>query len=257
VLERTLSLSSGCAAAIALALALSGCRRAPTGPDPSYRGALQLYQQLYATELDDAYADPKMDEVIRALRATDPRSDDAEAATSLLGTIERGRAALAKERAERAARQAAAAASAVSGPAIDVGNFLPPPAPEDAGPPQDPFGPGASIAKLNASSGACLVAGEPFKEQGTNTVGTVYRLASPTCAQKLPGLAGQAMLVVGDKIYRRVPDFAPAGPAVEDAGPPPRPAAQPSAPADAGQVGEYRQYYMGQPIPVYETDAGP
>jgi hypothetical protein len=41
------------AAICLLLLALAGCRRT-TGPDDNYQQASALYQQLYATELDDA-----------------------------------------------------------------------------------------------------------------------------------------------------------------------------------------------------------
>ena len=48
---------------------------------------------------------------------------------------------------------------------------------------------------------------EPFNEQGTGKTGTVYRVAaSEGCRSKLPGMAGQAILVADGKIYRRIAD---------------------------------------------------
>ncbi len=136
-----------CAVIVILAVALAGCRR-HTGPDANYQKASQLFQQLYATELDDAYGDPKIDEVVALLKQVAPRSIDAERASQMLGSIERGRAALAKERAEREKLTAAASAtSAVN--AIDPSKVIASSAPEDAGPPRDPFGEGASIAEIN------------------------------------------------------------------------------------------------------------
>lgn len=243
---------SRCAALCLLTLAFAGCRRT-SGPDENYQQAAANYQQLYATELDDAYGDPRMDEVVALLRKVNPRSVDAQAAQMLLGTIQRGREELAKERAEREKMAAAAAQSATPMVNIDLSRFAPPEEP-DAGQTQDPFGTGASVAELNKQSGGCLVDNEPFTEQGTGVGGTVYRVApSETCRSKLPGMVGQVVLVVNGKIYRRTADPRPPPPPAVDAGPPPaaRPAAsaaRPAQPADAGEP----QYYItvpGQPQP--------
>jgi hypothetical protein len=75
----------------------------------------------------------------------------------------------------------------------------------DAGPAQDPYGPGASIAQINKESGGCLVSSEPFHEIGTNHTGTLYRMAAnPVCRDKLPGFVGQVVMVSDGKMYRRV-----------------------------------------------------
>ena len=238
-----------------VSLALAGCQRT-TGPDENYQRAAAIYQQLYATQLDDAYGDPRMDEVAALLRKVDGRSVDAQAAKNMLGAIERGREALAKERAEREKVSAAATAPAAR-VSIDPEQVLAANA-EDAGSPeQDPFGPGASIADLNTQTGGCLVDNEPFNEQVTGKTGTVYRLApSEGCRSKLPGMAGQAILVSEGKIYRRIADPRPpesARPAAApDAGAPaaaarPR-AAAPAAAPDAGE-GEYRIVIPGAPQP--------
>jgi hypothetical protein len=239
------------AAICLLTLALAACRRT-SGPDENYQQAAASYQQLYATELDDAYGDPRMDEVVALLGKVNPRSVDAEQAQALLGTIQRGREALARERAEREKMGAIAAQSAApAGGNIDVSRFAP--EEPDAGQVQDPFGSGASLAELNKQSGGCLVESEPFNEQGTGVGGTVYRVApSDACHSKLPGMVGQVVLVVNGKIYRRTADPRPPPPPV-DAGPPPPAAkaaapARPPPPADAGEP----QYYItvpGQPQP--------
>ncbi len=138
----------------------AGCRRS-TGPDANYQRAFTLYQQLYATQLDDAYGDPRMDEVVALLRAVDSRSSDAQPAQNLLGTIERGKDALVRDRAEREK------ATAAVRPPAPVTNFdtskmfaaLETDAGTQGG---DPFGPGASLAELTASSGGCLAPNEPF-----------------------------------------------------------------------------------------------
>jgi hypothetical protein len=237
-------------------VAAAGCRRS-TGPDENYQKASSLYQQLYLAEFDDAYGDSRMDEVVALLKKVDGRSVDAPAAQTMLGAIQHGREALAKARAEGAKRDntAAAVAAPSAGASIDPSEVLAAGAsPEDAGV-QDPYGPGASVAELNTQSGGCLVDNEPFNEQVTGVTGTVYRVApSDVCKGKLPGMVGQAVLVTGGKIYRRVADPRPPPPAAPpaaspDAGPAAAAARpRPAAAADAGEP-QYQMYIPGAPRP--------
>jgi hypothetical protein len=259
-------------------LALAGCRARQTGPDANYEKGARIYQQLYAAQLDDAYGDPKMNEAAELLKKVDPRSVDAESAQRMLASIDSGRALLQKQQAARNKMAQAAAASLVNQQrTIDPQKIIAASAPmelakPDAGPEVDPYGPGASINELNSTSGGCLIAGEPFRERETNVTGRVYRIGkAPQCADRLPGLSGQVVLVGADgRIYRRLADPTPSSPSA-DAGvaaapvavappvaaatpkpsPPPAPAAaQPSgdsaADADAGVAGFY---LPGMPIP--------
>jgi hypothetical protein len=211
-----------CALCVLCLFLAAGCRR-QKGPDANYEKAAKLFQQLYATELDDAYGDPQMDQVVVLLKMVDSGSMDADGAKTMLHAIAHGREELAKSRAEREKMGAAAAASARnSSPNIDPAKVLAASEP-DAGPAQDPYGPGASIVDINTASGGCLTEFEAFNETGTNVAGTVYRMTkSQGCADKLPGFVGQAILVVSGRLYRRIPDFAPtpiAPPTLMDAGP--------------------------------------
>jgi hypothetical protein len=188
-----------------LAVLLPACRQHKTGPDANYEQGARIYQQLYATQLDEAYGDPRMNEVAALLRKVDPRSVDAEAAQRMLASIDTGRAALEKQRVDREKMAAAVSASVRPPSNLDPQRILAEANP-DAGV-VDPFGPGAAIADLNASSGGCLTEGEPFREQGTGATGTVYRLGkSEQCTAKLPGLVGQVVLVTDGHIYRRIAD---------------------------------------------------
>jgi hypothetical protein len=202
-------LSGRVALAVGLVLALSACRR-QKGPDENFHSARELYQQLYAAQLDEAYGDPRMDEVVALLEKVHPRSVDAPQAKAMQEAIAHGREQLAQERAARD-KLAAEAAKGVAQPLnIDKEKILAGAQPADAGPAQDPYGNGADVAALNAQSGGCLTPNEPFTEQGTPVSGSIYRLApSEECRRKLPGFAGQAVLVVGGKIYRRIPDPVP------------------------------------------------
>ena len=190
-------------------VALSGCRLGPGKPDPSYQKARSLYQTLYLAELDDAYGDARMDEVVALLKQVDSGSSDASASKSMLDAIQHGREAYAARKPSRD-KFAAAAAVPPKLPDIDPVKVLAASAkayaqPAAGPPPPDSFGPGASIADINRSTGGCLVSGEPFKEQVTNKTGVIYRLSSaPQCAQALPGFVQQAVLAVDGSIYRRI-----------------------------------------------------
>jgi hypothetical protein len=187
---------------VALCL-VAGCRRRSTGPSQDYETAATLYQQLYVTLLDDAYGDARMDEVVAGLKRVDPASVDAPAAGDLLGTIERGRAELAKQRAERAKRtEGVTAPKPVQiDPSAVLAMSRGAPAME-----ADPTGTGASISELNRRYGGCLVSDQSFREQVTGKSGTVYTLAPySACREKLPGFVGQAVMVIDGLIYRRIP----------------------------------------------------
>lgn len=194
---------------LCLALALPACRR-QKGPDANFHSARELYEQLYATQLDEAYGDPRMDEVVALLGKVHPRSADAPQARAMLETIARGRETLARELAAREKLAAEAAKGVAAPPGIDMEKILAASREHDAGVPQDPYGTGAEIAALNAQSGGCMTENEPFEEQGTPVRGAIFRLAqSEDCRKRLPGFVGQAVLVVGGRIYRRIPDPAP------------------------------------------------
>jgi hypothetical protein len=188
-------------AACLLALA-AACAKYSGPPDPNFAKARDLYQQLYATELDEAYFHPRMNEVVSLLQNVHKRSVDAPSAQALLHAVEHGREELAKAHAEREKLSQAAAALVATRTNIDPTRVLEQP---DAGPVQDPYGPGASIAQINRDSGGCLVPSEPYRETGTNHTGTVYRMApNPVCRDKLPGFVGQVVMVADGKMYRRV-----------------------------------------------------
>jgi hypothetical protein len=209
------------AALICVLGALLGCHRSPGPSDPNYEQASRIYQQLYAQKLEDAYGEPQMDEVVSLLHRVDAHSIDVPAAQALLTTIEDGRARFEAAREERESTASAAVHTGMQS-SLDPSAVLA--SGRDAGPRQDPYGPGASIADLNSTTGGCLVAGEAFHENGTDLKGTIYRLSpSPACNDKLAGFVGQAALVMDGKLYRRVSESEVAKPPP----PAPPPAAKP------------------------------
>ena len=247
------------ARALACALAIAaGCARYSGPADPNFAKARDLYQQLYASELDEAYGVPGMDQVVSLLQSVNKRSVDAPSAQALLHAIEHGREELAKVHADRE-KLRKAAAEMVSAPSnIDPTRVLEQP---DAGPPQDPFGPSATVAQINKDTGGCLVAGEPFHEGGTNRAGTIYRLApNPVCRDRLPGFVGQAVMVSEGKVYRRilesqVPRPPPPAAGAADGGVSGRAAATTRATAAAADAGspEYQLVVPGGPLPPSEA----
>ena len=258
---------------LALTLGLAGCRNPPPEPSAAYDQAWRLYANLYARQLDDAFANPSMDQVVTLLKQVPAGSADGNAAKALLARIDDGRKALAKDRVEQAKLRATLtpgpaspqllAALASAQPPADAGQPAAPPAaaePVDAGPAAvDPFATGAPIADLNRDSGGCLVASDPFRENGSGKTGETYRLASSSgCQAKLPGLQDVVLLVVDGRIYRRmsakdvpVPPPPPRRPAaqapVAPAQPPPPPLLPPAPPPV--QQGDIIQ--PTQPQPTY------
>ena len=95
-------------AACALALA-AACARYSGPADPNFAKARDLYQQLYSSELDEAYGDPQMDQVVSLLENVNKRSVDSPSAQALLHAIEHGTEELAKVHAEREKLRKAAA----------------------------------------------------------------------------------------------------------------------------------------------------
>ncbi len=231
------------------------CKKKPLEPSAHYEKASRIHQDLYVRQLDDAYLDPRMDEVVAELKQVPQESADFDPAQELLATIQKGKDAAKKERAEQEKQRAELQKGLASLSAVDPAAILgrnpapaaPPPEAVDAGPAAaDPFAPGASIADINAANGGCLVAGVPFAEEGTKQRGTTYKLAdSQGCKDKLPGLVNDVLLVVDGRIYRRVskgdvttketprppPDAGtPAPTQTGQAAPPPKPAAPQGAP---------------------------
>ncbi len=242
---------------------LPGCK-SKTGPNPHYDRGAALHQQLWVRLLDDAYLDPRMDEAVRELKLVESASVSYPNAVELLGQIEKGRKEAAAARDARAKAFAemekglkAPALTGVPTPGAPPPP-PPPPPPLDAGPViPDPFGPGALIADINKSTGGCLVASAPFREEGEGgKAGTSYKLApGDACKDKLPGFVGQVVLAVDGKVYRRIPVAEtrieePKG--APDAGPAAKATAAPAKAPEAPQA------YEGQrdaPKPV-ETAPG-
>jgi hypothetical protein len=224
------------ALALCAALSFQACKR-KTGPSVHYDRGAALHQQLYVRMLDDAYLDPRMDEVVRELKLVETTSVSYENAAELLKQIEKGKKDAVAARDARAKAQANLDKGLAPPPAAPPGfgvvvDAAPGEEQRDAGAP-DPYGVGASVAEINAASGGCLVSAGPFREEGSaeGKSGTAYKLAEgDTCRSKLPGFGGQVVLAVDGRIYRRIAATAArvedVKPTLPDGGPIPPPQAK-------------------------------
>ncbi|MFL5312019.1 MAG: hypothetical protein ACJ79H_16425, partial [Myxococcales bacterium] len=113
------------ARAFACALALAAACARYAGPaDANFAKARDLYQQLYASDLDEAYGDPEMDQVVSLLENVNKRSVDSPSAQALLHAIDHGREELAKVHAEREKLRKAAAQMVAAPSNIDPSRVL-------------------------------------------------------------------------------------------------------------------------------------
>jgi hypothetical protein len=194
----------------AVATTIPSCKR-HTGPSAHYDRGEAIYQKLYAEKLDDAFLDAKMDEAVAELKQVEQSSSSWPVTQELLAQIDKGRK---EAKAAADARQKELAATGRTPPPPPPVWNLPPRQPDepeavdagtDAGPAAaDPYGPGASVAEINKASGGCLVPDRPFLEG--KLTGSSYKLAgTDACKDKLPGFAGQIVLAVDGRVYKRLP----------------------------------------------------
>ena len=217
------------ARAFACALVLAACARYSGPADPNFAKARDLYQQLYASEIDEAYGDPQMDTVVLLLENVNKRSVDSPSAQALLHAIDHGREELAKVHVDREKLRKAAAEVVARPSNIDPSRVLEQPE-------------------------------VPLHNNVAESHGMLYRLApNPVCRDRLPGFVGQAVMVSEGKIYRRildsqVPHSPPPAAGAPDAGAPTR-AATTSRAAAAGAGAGVQEYLVvpGGPLPPAEA----
>src|SRR5262249_42516526 len=131
------------------------CRR-DRGHSKDFAEASELFRKVYAEKADDAFDDPRMQEVERLLSVVSPQSIDSPAAQELQQRIATGRAALKDQR-----EAAGAPGTPPADPWANEKNDAPPPPPPepDAGPPDagapDPFV-GMTVEELRARFSDCF-----------------------------------------------------------------------------------------------------
>lgn len=175
---------------ILFALAAPGCRR-ERGHSKAFDDASALFRKVYAEKLDDAYDDPRMQEVERLLSVVPPQSIDSSAAQELQKRIADGRAALLAQR--EGAGAPPQEAQPPADPWADERNDPPPPPPPDAGAPHPV--PGMPVEELRRRFSDCF----SFKFNGSlpdKTKHDLWEMAdSSACRKAHPELADQMLVI--------------------------------------------------------------
>ena len=211
---------------VTLAAALCGCRK-PL-PSPDFIAASSEYSNVVATQGNDGYFLPDMEEVLARLARVSEKSSDYAAARALIETI-------AKERARITADKAAAAKlfnTPVPMPSAPQA-AAPPPEPEAALPaaavakaPEDSFARGASWAPLQAKFFGCIIPSGTISlsalDGGAPTDLDAFELYdSADCRKKIPALVQSVALIQDGRIKQLSPKSAIKQ--VEAPAPPPGP----------------------------------
>ncbi len=232
----------GLTAALAMSMG-AGCRK-PVADSPQYEQAFDLYTQLYAAKLDDAYGDPAMSRVLTLLSQVDPASSRAAEASELKSKVEQGQADWQKRQARVVALEQAASAPVnwPAGPAPAVASPMPAPATAAAGPSL-----GMTRDDFLAKFASCFDLKGLYEQGGSH--GEAYGMKA-ACTARYPALQGNLVVLLDNRVSRLVPlsqvtastptSRAAAAPIVpRPASPPPPPAPKvvhwmPGAPRPAG-----------------------
>jgi hypothetical protein len=185
---------------VLLVLAASpGCRR-ERGHSKAFDDASALFRKVYAEKLDDAYDDPRMQEVERLLAVVPPQSIDSPAARELQQRIAAGRAALAAQ------REQANAPPPDQAPPADPWAHDPEPPPPAAGPPLPVTG--MTVEELKRRFSDCFA----FKSNGDlpdKTKHDIWGLKdSAACRKAYPQLADDLLVI--DAEGKAIMGFVPA-----------------------------------------------
>jgi len=185
--RRPLELSPTFAFALVLTSALLavGCRKKQL-PSDSYTQAHELFTKLYATSLDDAFADPQMARVEALLQQVPEDSSDYPAASALSRRIREGRKHLQEA---DAARRAAAAQAIASGPYERMGPIkrAPDPVAEAADAGSNQPSPHMALAEFTNRFSGCFQRSDPINLVGKGMVDSWELKDIANCRDRHPG----------------------------------------------------------------------
>jgi len=185
--RRPLELSPTFAFALVLTSALLavGCRKKQL-PSDSYTQAHELFTKLYATSLDDAFADPQMARVEALLQQVAEDSSDYPAASALSRRIREGRKHLQEA---DAARRAAAAQAIASGPYERMGPIkrAPDPVAEAADAGSNQPSPHMALAEFTNRFSGCFQRSDPINLVGKGMVDSWELKDIANCRDRHPG----------------------------------------------------------------------
>ncbi|HZN92954.1 MAG TPA: hypothetical protein VFB81_09610 [Myxococcales bacterium] len=198
------------AASLALALlaAAPGCGKS-RGHSQAFEEASALFRKVYAEKLDDAYDDPRMQEVERLLAVVPPQSIDAPAAQELQQRIAAGRAALRAGTAQEPAQEQPPEqpANPWARPEEEDRAYGP-----DAGEAPDAGAPhpevGMAVEELRRRFADCFSYQQNIRFQEDNSRHDLYALVDTSaCARAHPGFDKQFLVI--DSAGKKITGFAP------------------------------------------------
>lgn len=217
------------ALAVALGCGFAACHRPPSD-SPEFRQAFDLYNELYAAKLDDAYGDPQMARVQALLRVVAPGSEQAGEAKDLLVKVELGLAEYRARQARLSADERAGEKPARwTGSADQIESPLPPPASQLAGPSL-----GMTHDDFLSKFASCFDL-KGLYQTADGKRGEAYALRAD-CAVRYPALTGSLVVLLGGRVAQLVAladvrtIAVDAGPPEEAVAPPPKAAPPPAPP---------------------------
>ncbi len=212
-----------------LAIGLGACHRA--APDsPEYQDAFDLYTKIYAAKLDDAYGDPRMQQVSALLDKVDPASSRAAEAKDLKAKVDQGFADF-KKRQDAVAADQKAAETPAKWPTSQGGEA---PAAPPTPPPTPTNGPSLGMTRDEFLSkyGDCFALKGLYQQAAKQ--GEAY-VVKPGCNAKYPALANSLVVLLDSRVSLLIP-MSQVSTVVQDAGtpaapePPPPPKPEPPPP---------------------------
>jgi hypothetical protein len=194
---------------VVLALTVvAGCSKKPR-PSAEFESASREFSQLYGEKLDDAFVDPRIEDIQARLERVPADSRDAQAAQALLARIRDGRQRMEANLAERERlTREAAQPSAYTGPVTgDAPTDAEPGRASDAGTPAQAAHParGMTEAELTTRFGDCFVKGELLEITGRGPRATWDLRATDACKAAHPGFDAQFIVIEDGKILALAP----------------------------------------------------
>ena len=194
------------ALAVLLVLAvLPSCRKRPGPPSLEYAEARDKLIEIRKDRVEDAYFDPRIEEVLALLAQVDPKSVDADAARELKAEIDQARA----EKARHDQEEAKLIEQVRASPSVGSTASLPAPSPAaepeaaagptDAGPPKDPVN-GMSASDFKRLFSDCYDFVRPAMGPTGNTGETWALKDMGVCRDRHPGSVGHYVILLDNKV---------------------------------------------------------
>ena len=207
---------TGLLTALLLTAAPLACRK-PAQPSEEYSQAHTRFGKLYAEKGDEAFLDPRLEEIESLLARVPPDSLDVGAANDLKARITNGKAQAtatqkAKDDALAKAREPGTMPAGFNTPSRQQEEPPPPPPPAaerpdagtDAGEPSVPEI-GTPLSQLASGFNGCFVKGESLNVQGRGMRDRWELVDRVACRQQYGSLADQVLIIEDGKVLGMAP----------------------------------------------------